>query len=425
MNMYSDEGKVEQYTNEMLRMYRQQNADRENNINNNSTQNEQQIKNFGSNQNKSEDVTNNSIVQSVGGNGDGTSTGNISNHFNINQNKFVSPWIAGQDMPPASYRQDISPHTIRGDMERQYSQNTNNGNMQQDSSATQMQPQEQSQPQMQLQSQPQSQAQLQQQSQQRRGEVQTSFDGDNTEIMNESNGARDNNFGTRISTPRMRNADPNNFAPNAPFTSNAPTTQGMPNNFSSQSFSLDVPSAPPFGSTPIQPPQSQGLSGSTMQQESGNSTMPNYMHNPMEFQGEQAMGEWKEFEANNPSNGFLKLQVYSAQGALPVRDARIIVSKQFGNQSRIFYEMMTDESGVTDPVSLPAPDNSHSFVIDGVRPYETYDLEVFKPGFRTIVRENMPVFPGIVSLQPIQMRPLLSSEQDDDIEDIVETEPNF
>ncbi|MDE5600655.1 MAG: carboxypeptidase-like regulatory domain-containing protein, partial [Oscillospiraceae bacterium] len=406
MNMYSDEGKVEQYTNEMLRMYRQQNADRENNLNNNLPQN--------SNQNKSEDVTNNSIVQSVGGNNGGTSTGNINNHFNINQNKFMSPWIAGQDMPPASYRQDISPHTIRGDMERQYGQNKNNGNMQQDPGATSMQPQSQSQPQSQAQ------AQLRQQSQQPRGEVQTSFDGDNTEILNERNGARDNNFGTRIATPRMRNMTPDNFAPNAPFTSNAPTTKDIPNDFSSQPFGLDVPPAPPFSSTPIQNSQSQGLSESDMRQEPGGSTLPTYMTNPMEFQGEQAMGEWKEFESNNPSNGFLKVQVYSAQGALPVRDARIIVSKQFGNQSRIFYEMMTDESGVTDPVSLPAPDNSHSFVIDGVRPYETYDLEVFKPGFRTIVRENMPVFPGIVSLQPIQMRPLLSSEQDDEVEDIVE-----
>ena len=74
--------------------------------------------------------------------------------------------------------------------------------------------------------------------------------------------------------------------------------------------------------------------------------------------------------------------------------------------------MVTDESGITQPVSLPAPDASHSFVVDGIRPYENYNIEVSKQGFQTTLREGLPIFPGVVSLQPIQLRPLLASEQD-------------
>lgn len=126
----------------------------------------------------------------------------------------------------------------------------------------------------------------------------------------------------------------------------------------------------------------------------------------------QAQEDWINFENRNISNGFLKVQVYSAQGAFPLKDARVIISKELDNQQKIFYEMVTDESGITQPVSLPAPDASHSFVVDGIRPYENYNIEVSKQGFQTTLREGLPIFPGVVSLQPIQLRPLLASGQD-------------
>lgn len=126
----------------------------------------------------------------------------------------------------------------------------------------------------------------------------------------------------------------------------------------------------------------------------------------------QAQKDWLNFENRNTSNGFLKVQVYSAQGAFPLKDARVIISKKLDNQQKVFYEMVTDESGITQPVSLPAPDASHSFVVDGIRPYENYNIEVSKQGFKTTLREGLPIFPGVVSLQPIQLRPLLASEQD-------------
>lgn len=122
--------------------------------------------------------------------------------------------------------------------------------------------------------------------------------------------------------------------------------------------------------------------------------------------------DWINFENRNTSNGFLKVQVYSAKGAFPLKDARVIIFKELDNQRKIFYEMVTDESGITQPVSLPAPDASHSFVVDGIRPYENYNIEVSKQGFQTTLREGLPIFPGVVSLQPIQLRPLLASERD-------------
>ena len=126
----------------------------------------------------------------------------------------------------------------------------------------------------------------------------------------------------------------------------------------------------------------------------------------------QTPEDWINFENRNTSNGFLKVQVYSAKGAFPLKDARVIIFKELDNQRKIFYEMVTDESGITQPVSLPAPDASHSFVVDGIRPYENYNIEVSKQGFQTTLREGLPIFPGVVSLQPIQLRPLLASERD-------------
>lgn len=65
--------------------------------------------------------------------------------------------------------------------------------------------------------------------------------------------------------------------------------------------------------------------------------------------------EYQEFLKNNPSRGSLNIRVYTASQAIPISNLKVVVSTIIGNSNAIFFEGYSDESGVIEPISLPAP----------------------------------------------------------------------
>lgn len=318
--MQSNNGNFEKYKSEMLRMYQQKNKPINSNKNN-YIQNDQD--DFYNVSNKSNENLN--------------SVGNGNNYFSTQISDDIR---LGDDFPPAVYRQDISPHTVRGDSPIEYD---GEGNRTSDLIFEDMNP------------------------------IGFNLRENDGQLMNESSDTElVDNFG---------------ISPNSDVV---------------QSDSLNLENVLPNQNYDISVQENVANNNLNVDKNNINNTSENV----------QAQEDWINFENRNTSNGFLKVQVYSAQGAFPLKDARVVISKELGDQQKIFYEMVTDESGITQPVSLPAPDASHSFVVDGIRPYENYNIEVSKQGFQTTLREGLPIFPGVVSLQPIQLRPLLASEQD-------------
>ena len=312
--MQSSNGNFEKYKSEMLRMYQQKNRPG-NSVENNYVKNDKN--NFYGNANSNDRLN------------------DVNDETNYFSQQISDEIRLGDDFPPASYRQDISPHTIRGDSPIEY-----------------------------------------------------------------------DNEGNRTSNLMFDNTQQNELSMNN--NENQLIDQSAEGGFNNSRLS------PNFDQL-----QDNNLNfGNMFQRNNENESIDNNLNvntNDINtYENMQRQEDWMNFEARNTSNGFLKVQVYSAQGAFPLKDARVVISKEFDNQQKIFYEMVTDESGITEPVSLPAPDASHSFVVDGMRPYENYNIEVSKDGFQTSLREGLPIFPGVVSLQPIQLRPLLASEQNND-----------
>ena len=64
---------------------------------------------------------------------------------------------------------------------------------------------------------------------------------------------------------------------------------------------------------------------------------------------------YNEFLNNNPGRGTLKIRVTSASEALPVSGVNVVVSKEIGNDTYIFYEGQTDSSGMINNIKLPTP----------------------------------------------------------------------
>lgn len=102
------------------------------------------------------------------------------------------------------------------------------------------------------------------------------------------------------------------------------------------------------------------------------------------------------------STGQLLVNVRTALGALPVEGALVTVTGS-GEPIRSY----TDISGASERIELPTPDLALSLTPgSATQPYSSYDVRVDADGFYTVRTVSVPVFPGIVSVQNINMIPI-------------------
>ena len=83
--------------------------------------------------------------------------------------------------------------------------------------------------------------------------------------------------------------------------------------------------------------------------------------------------EYFDFIRENPGIGRLKIRAYAASEALPVSGLNIIVSSIVFSKKIIFYNGVTDASGIIPTIELPCPS-----LIDNLEIPNTikYDIEV-------------------------------------------------
>lgn len=68
---------------------------------------------------------------------------------------------------------------------------------------------------------------------------------------------------------------------------------------------------------------------------------------------------------------------------------------------------LTDRSGRIEPIPLPVPDAAASQAPDtGQIPYATVNLRARRRDYEQISIENLQVFPGITTVQDLEMIPL-------------------
>lgn len=140
------------------------------------------------------------------------------------------------------------------------------------------------------------------------------------------------------------------------------------------------------------------------------------------FPGEKQYDRLEDFLAVNTRQGTLRFRTYTARNALPVPNARVVVFKIIGGKPHTFYELVTDQSGQTEEVPLPAPSSELSQKPDsGVQPYSLYDADITASGYAPVNIRNLPVFEGILSVQRTALVPSVESEG----ETITENEPNL
>ncbi len=151
-----------------------------------------------------------------------------------------------------------------------------------------------------------------------------------------------------------------------------------------------------------------------VQEENGN-----YPEPPLEPE----YADLDDFLRANPRQGTLRFRTYTARNALPVEGARVLVTKVIGGSRHTFYDLLTDSSGQTQVLEMPAPSGelSQSPTVS-VQPYALYDADITAEGYIPVSVRSLPVFEGILSVQRIALVP---SAGTDEKETITESEPDL
>ena len=113
-------------------------------------------------------------------------------------------------------------------------------------------------------------------------------------------------------------------------------------------------------------------------------------------------GTYDEFIAENNKTGMLKIQAYRGNQSVPEAGVTVRISKEIGDGDYIFFEGMTDGSGIIESIVLPAPPRDTT--LEYGRPDKTavYVLEAEKEGFLPI-RRDVEMFEGVKTIQPLRM----------------------
>jgi len=112
-----------------------------------------------------------------------------------------------------------------------------------------------------------------------------------------------------------------------------------------------------------------------------------------------------------PDTGKLQIDVNAIDVAKPVSNAIIRIMPR-GNRDHIIEEMITNTSGQTYTVDLPAPPLDFSLQPSTEKPYSEYDVSVTYEGYEQVNVKGVQILPDTVSFQDIALNPLLGYEKE-------------
>lgn len=117
---------------------------------------------------------------------------------------------------------------------------------------------------------------------------------------------------------------------------------------------------------------------------------------------------YEDFLNENNDVGNLKVQVFTAYGAIPIPDTNIVVFKDIEEYRVIFFQGVTDISGIISGISLPAPKMVSSNVETPI--YTVYNMIAYNEGYEALKNYNIGMLGGVNVIQYVKMTPEIDLE---------------
>lgn len=103
--------------------------------------------------------------------------------------------------------------------------------------------------------------------------------------------------------------------------------------------------------------------------------------------------------------GYLVVQVTTANNAVPLSGAHVVISADEPGDGDVIFELRTGAGGRTERVALETLPRAMSESPGVTRPYLTYHIEVTSPGYEKAIYQNVPIFDGITAFQQANLIP--------------------
>lgn len=114
------------------------------------------------------------------------------------------------------------------------------------------------------------------------------------------------------------------------------------------------------------------------------------------------------------SSGKLTVRVYTSRAQLPIEGATVVVMQQGkGGKFNLLSVQITDSSGQIKPVEIPTPAlwESESPAGEGMgAPFALCDVWAEHPGYAMLQVEGVQIFPGIETMQDMELSPLAEGQ---------------
>ena len=103
--------------------------------------------------------------------------------------------------------------------------------------------------------------------------------------------------------------------------------------------------------------------------------------------------------------GYLVVQVTTANSAVPLSGAHVVISADLPGDGDVIYDLRTGSGGRTERVALETLPRAMSETPGDMKPYLTYHIEVSAPGYEKAIYQNVPIFDGITAFQQANLIP--------------------
>ena len=112
--------------------------------------------------------------------------------------------------------------------------------------------------------------------------------------------------------------------------------------------------------------------------------------------------------------GQLGVRVFTSRAQMTVEGATVIITKRqtpMTGKYDVLSTQTTDSSGNIHLVSIPTPASRESTEPYGIEPpFARCDVWVEHPGYEIMLIRDVQVFPGVESIQLVELLPLIQGE---------------
>lgn len=105
-------------------------------------------------------------------------------------------------------------------------------------------------------------------------------------------------------------------------------------------------------------------------------------------------------------NGFIKAQTVTSRAEIPVAGATVTVSTVRPGRGRVLLSVQrTDESGMTELVTVPTPDLANSLSPNQPQGWTDVQVAASHPNYDGVVIRDVQIFPGVTTIQELILVP--------------------